>query len=131
MKAGIFRVALLLLCTAASSHSEEKSSPPGKTAGQICAVYEISDNETMWPLAEVSRGEFLGVPCITGRFVDTGPIEGRMCHIPVDKVAVVIEFDSMEQFKAFLEDEGEPSHAPDRAEHRPADRGAVFGKAES
>ena len=60
------------------------------------------ENES-YVIADVSREEFMGIPCIKGTYrPNTSPsyyMAGRTIYIPLDKVLYVMEYESLDAYR--------------------------------
>lgn len=99
-------VFMLMFVCAGLGFAQEKNvaeKTTQQTAEPAKKVYVIFVNEvrlsTTYILEDVEAAEFNGVKCLKGKQVDISWVANKTVYIPVDKISVIVEYDSLSQYK--------------------------------
>jgi len=84
-----------------SEKATEKAAAAEKKISVICLSSEM--HSTTYVLEDVEQAEFNGIKCLKGKHVDLYWVANRTVYIPVSQISVIIEYDSLSQYKESLE----------------------------
>jgi hypothetical protein len=101
MKTKALSIATMLMFALCSYSEDEKKKPENATDTKIYVIYLGSS--ASYVLENVERADFMGIKCLKGRFVDMTWVKGKICYVPVDKISVINEFDSFDQYKEAIQ----------------------------
>jgi hypothetical protein len=73
-----------------------------RVADQKVYVINLAQERNGYVLTEVESADFNGIKCLIGRHVDMSWVKGKICYIPIETVSVIVEFDSLEDYKESL-----------------------------
>ena len=97
MKTKVLLAAMMLMLSVSSYSADEKSKADTIVGTKVYLVY-IEQGKS-YVLEGVEGVDFKGVKCLKGRHADITWAKGKICYVPVDKISVIMEFDSLEQYK--------------------------------
>ena len=78
---------------------QKDSSQTNPSSDKIYAVYTAPDYGSGGVLKNISTETFCGIPCIKGVCVQKNWVEGNIIRLPVQQVCVIIEFDTLEDYR--------------------------------
>jgi ubiquitin C-terminal hydrolase len=88
---------MMVMLSVSSYSADEKPKADTAVSSKVYVVY-IEQGKS-YVLEGVEGVDFKGVKCLKGRHADITWAKGKICYVPVDKVSVIMEFDSLEQYK--------------------------------
>jgi hypothetical protein len=102
---------MLIFVCAGLGFAQEKNAlgnTTQKTAEPVKKIYVIYvTGETARPatyiLEDVEATEFNGIKCLKGKHVDMYWVANKMLYVPIDKILLIVEYDSLSQYKENME----------------------------
>jgi hypothetical protein len=98
MKITLLLATMMVVLSAASYSADEKARGIASPNSQLYVIYLEPGGKT-YVLDGVEGVDFKGVKCLKGRHADIGWPKGKICYIPVDHISLIMEYDSLEQYK--------------------------------
>jgi hypothetical protein len=92
---------LIFVCTGLGFAQEKRTVEPVK---KVYAIYVAGEmRSASYILEDIEAAEFNGIKCLKGKHVDLYWVANRIVYIPVDKISMIIEYNSLSQFKEDIE----------------------------
>jgi hypothetical protein len=75
-------------------------------SGKVYQIYVRGEADAGYLLEDVSREDFMGMPCIKGTYrsnkSDSHWMAGKVTYVPFESVSLVTEYDSIEAYRDAL-----------------------------
>ncbi len=87
----------ILFFVSSISLRSEDSKPKVEPSQKVYAIY--SSSRSSYVLTDIETAEFHGIECLKGRHIDLSWIKDRICYLPVTTISMIIEYDSLDDYK--------------------------------